>query len=86
MQYDEAQESMRGVRDHHTTLYNQLKSKNADLTLVKEEEEVCKGRLEETKFKDEAKRADVPALYKERDAIRKEILEHRDTIRKLRFV
>ena len=31
-QYDEAQESLKGVREHHATLYNQLKAKNADLT------------------------------------------------------
>merc|ERR1719163_1247894 len=59
-QYDEAQESLKGVRDHHTTLYNQLKAKNADLTVVKEEEEKVKETLERAKEKDEAKRADVP--------------------------
>jgi len=83
-QYDEAQESLKGVREHHTTLYNQLKAKNADLTLVKEEEEKCRECLEAAKAKDDAKRADVPSLFKERDTIRKEIIEHRDHIRKLR--
>merc|ERR1740138_1566743 len=59
-QYDEAQDSLKGVREHHTTLYTQLKEKDA------------------------AKRADIPALFKERDTIRKDITDHRDTIRKLR--
>ena len=83
-QYDEAQESLKGVRDHHTTLYTQLKAKNADLTVVKEEEEKLREALDKVKSKDDAKKADVPALFKERDQLRKDITEHRDTIRKLR--
>ena len=83
-QYDEAQESLKGVRDHHNTLYAQLKAKNAELGGVKEEEEKCKEALEGVKSKDEAKRSDIPALFKERDGLRKEIIDHRDTIRKLR--
>ena len=78
------QESLKGVRDHHNTLYNQLKAKNSDLSVVKEEEEKCKDALDAAKTKDEAKRADIPTLFKERDSIRKEIAEHRDTMRKLR--
>jgi len=83
-QYDEAQESLKGVREHHATLYNQLKAKNADLTATKEEEERCKETLEAAKAKEDAKRADIPSMYKERDGIRKEIADHRDAIRKLR--
>lgn len=83
-QYDEAQESLKGVRDHHTTLYTQLKAKNADLTIVREDEDRCKGGLDAIKAKDEAKRADIPALWKERETIRKDVIDLRETIRKLR--
>lgn len=83
-QFDEAQESLKGVRDHHTTLNTQLKAKNADLSVVKEEEEKCREKLEAAKAKDDSKRADIPGLFKERDQIRKDIMEHRETVRKLR--
>merc|ERR1719473_2198484 len=43
-----------------------------------------KESLDAVKAKDDAKKSDIPALYKERDAIRKEIVDHRDVIRKLR--
>ena len=32
-QFDEAQESLKGVREHHNNLYTQLKAKNADQRL-----------------------------------------------------
>lgn len=35
-QYDEARESLEGVREHHMTLYAQLKAKAAELEVVKE--------------------------------------------------
>ena len=83
-QYDEANESLKGVKDHHNTLYTQLKAKNADLAVVKEEEEKCKERMDKAKEKDDAKRSDIPSLYKERDDIKKEVNKHRDVVRKLR--
>jgi len=83
-QYDEAQESLKGVRDHHQTLYTQLRAKNDDLKVVRDEEEKYRESLEAAKAVDEAKRADVPGLFKERDTIRKEIIEFRDHTRKLR--
>lgn len=83
-QYDEAQESLRGVRDHHSTLYTQLKAKNGDLAVAKEQEERLRESLEQVKAKEDAKRSDIPSLYKERDSIRKEIVAHRDVIRALR--
>ena len=83
-QYDEAQESLKGVRDHHAALYIQLKAKNADLTVVKEEEEGIKAQLDAAKSKEDAKRSDVPSLYKERDGLRKLVNERRDEMKKLR--
>jgi len=83
-QYDEARESLDGVREHHSTLYAQLKSKAAELEVVKEEEDKWKQQLDAAKAKEDAKRSDIPSLFKERDAIRKEMSEHRDGIKKLR--
>ena len=72
------------MRDHHNTLYNQLKAKNSDLSVVKEEEEKCKDALDADERRGET--GDIPTLFKERDSIRKEIAEHRDTMRKLRDI
>ena len=83
-QYDEAQESLRGVRYHHSTLYTQLRAKNADLAVTRSEEDRMRDSLEQVKAKEDAKKSDIPSLYKERDAIRKEIVDHRDVIRALR--
>jgi len=83
-QYAEAMDSLKRVRDHHTTLYTQLKAKNADLTVAKEEEKKWIGELETAKAKDDAKRSDVPALHEERNKIKKEVMEHRETMRTLR--
>ena len=83
-QYDEAQESLKGVRDHHAALYVQLKAKAADLSVVKEEEDGVKAQLDAAKSKEEAKRSDVPSLFKERDGLRKAVGERRDEIKKLR--
>jgi len=76
-QYAEAMDSLKRVRDHHTTLYTQLKAKNADLTVAKEEEKKWITELEAAKAKDDAKRSDVPALHEERNKVKKEVIEHR---------
>jgi len=83
-QYDEARESLEGVREHHMTLYAQLKAKAAELEVVKEEEEKWRHQFDSAKAKEDAKRSDIPSLFKERDAIRKEVSDHRDSIKKLR--
>jgi uncharacterized coiled-coil DUF342 family protein len=85
-QYDEAQESLRSVKQHHDTLYAQLKAKNAELNERKTEEEGLKQGMEAARAKDDAKRSDLPALYKERETIRKEVKEVRDAIGKVRDV
>ncbi|EOD31682.1 hypothetical protein EMIHUDRAFT_460679, partial [Emiliania huxleyi CCMP1516] len=72
-QFDEAQESLRGVKEHHNELYTQLKAKNAELNSSKEEEEKWRAEMDAAKAKEDAKRSDLPALYKERDQLRKEI-------------
>ena len=81
-QFDEAQESLRGVKEHHNELYTQLKAKNAELNSSKEEEEKWRAEMDAAKAKEDAKRSDLPALYKERDQLRKEIGEIRDEARR----
>ena len=83
-QYNEAKESLEGVREHHSTLYAQLKAKAAELNVVKEEEEKLREEVEAAKAKDDAKRADIPSLFKERDEVRKKMSEFRDQLKKLR--
>jgi len=83
-QYDEAKESLEGVRKHHNNLYAQLKLKNTELAELKGEEEKLKGKMDEVEAKEKAKRSDLPALYKERDQIKKEIGEIRDEMRRIR--
>jgi len=83
-QFDEAQESLRGVKEHHNELYTQLKAKNAELNSSKEEEEKWRAEMDAAKAKEDAKRSDLPALYKERDQLRKEIGEIRDEVRRIR--
>ena len=83
-QYDEAQESLKGVKEHHNNLYSQLKAKNVELSGFKEEEEKHKGELDEAHAKEAAKRSDIPGLFKERDSLRAQVSEHRSEIRRLR--
>ena len=51
---------------------------------MKDDEEKCKEVVEDPRTKEETKRADMPALHKERDTIRKAIMDYRETIRKVR--
>jgi len=83
-QYDEAQESLKGVREHHNNLYSQLKAKNSELTSFKEEEDKHREEMDGARARDEAKRSDNSGLLKERDSIRGKVNEHRDEIRRLR--
>jgi len=83
-QYDEAQESLKGVREHHNNLYTQLKAKNAELAALKEVEDKHREEMDGARAKEEAKRSDIPGLYKERDSIRQKISEHKQEIRRLR--
>ena len=48
-----------------------------------QEEEKWRGELETVKAKEDAKRSDIPALFKERDELRKKVNEHHDAKRKL---
>ena len=50
-QFDEAQESLRGVKEHHNELYTQLKAKNAELNSSKEEEEKWRAEMDAAKAK-----------------------------------
>ena len=50
-QYDEAQESLKGVREHHNNLYTQLKAKNAELTALKEVEDKFREAMDAARAK-----------------------------------
>lgn len=52
-QYDEAQESLKGVREHHNNLYTQLKAKNAELVALKEVEDKHRAQLDEARAKED---------------------------------
>ena len=45
-QYDEAKESFEGVKEHHATLYAQLKTKSTELSGLNEVEDKAKEKLE----------------------------------------
>merc|ERR1712070_790522 len=74
-QYDEAQESLRGVKGHHTTLFTQIKAKNAELASAEEVD---------ARARDDAKKSDLPALHKERDECRREMSEIRLALKHMR--
>ena len=63
-QYDIAQESLKQVKEHHNDLYTQLKAKNAGLQALGEVNDKHKGAMESAKAKDDAKRSDIPSLFK----------------------
>jgi len=81
--FKEAQDSLTGIREHHNTLYVSLKAKSNELTAAKEAEEKVKGTFDELRAKEDAKRPDMPKLFKERDELRKQMTEHRDALRKI---
>ena len=60
-----------------------LKAKSAELTTAKEAEEKLRTHLDEVRQREEAKKPDMPKLFKERDELRKQVNEHRDAIRKI---
>merc|ERR1712070_133328 len=76
-QYDEAQESLRGVKEHHTTLFTQIKAKNAELASAKEVEEGLRAEMDDARARDDAKKSDLPALHKERDECRQEMSDQK---------
>ena len=83
-QYDEAQESLRGVKEHHTTLFTQIKAKNAELASAKEVEEGLRAEMDDARARDDAKKSDLPALHKERDECRREMSEIRLELKHMR--
>merc|ERR1711967_144836 len=83
-QYDEAQESLRGVKEHHTTLFTQIKAKNAELASAKEVEEGLRAEMDDARARDDAKKSDLPALHKERDECRREMSEIRVALKHMR--
>ena len=83
-QYDEAQESLRGVKEHHSSLYSQIKAKNAELASAKEIEEIFRAEMDEARARDDAKKSDLPALHKERDQCRREVSEIRMIVKHIR--
>ena len=83
-QYDEAQESLRGVKEHHTTLFTQIKAKNAELASAKEVEEGLRAEMDDARARDDAKKSDLPALHKERDECRREMSEIRLALKHMR--
>ena len=54
-QYDEAQESLKGVREHHNNLYTQLKAKNAELSALKEVEEKHRAEMDAARAKEDVR-------------------------------
>ena len=60
-----------------------LKAKNAELTIAKEAEDKVRVVMDEVRGREDAKKPDLPKLFKERDELRKSINEHRDAIRKI---
>lgn len=82
--YDEAQESLRGVKEHHTTLFTQIKAKNAELASAKEVEEGLRAEMDDARARDDAKKSDLPALHKERDECRREMSEIRLELKHMR--
>eukprot|EP00962_Isochrysis_galbana_P000530 scaffold153_cov105-Isochrysis_galbana.AAC.6 len=78
------QEALRGVKEHHNELYTQLKAKNTELGLSKDEEEKWRAQMDAAKAKEDEKKSDLPALFKERDELRKEMNAIRDEVRKIR--
>ena len=60
-----------------------LKAKNAELAIAKEAEDKVRAVMEEVRSREEAKKPDLPKLFKERDELRASINEHRSAIRKI---
>ena len=60
-----------------------LKAKNAELTIAKEAEDKVRVVMDEVRGREDAKKPDLPKLFKERDELRRSINEHRDAIRKI---
>merc|ERR1712194_475842 len=81
--FKDAQDSLTGIKEHHNTLYTSLKAKNAELTIAKEAEDKVRVVMDEVRGREDAKKPDLPKLFKERDELRKSINEHRDAIRKI---
>ena len=54
-QFDEAQESLRGVKEHHNELYTQLKAKNAERKEGHRLTKAARGRADEERADSKAK-------------------------------
>ena len=60
-----------------------LKAKNAELTIAREAEEKVRVVMDEVRGREDAKKPDLPRLFKEKDELRKSVNEHRNAIRKI---
>ena len=60
-QYDEAQASLKSVKEHHNDLYTQLKAKNGELSALKDVEEEHRGKMDAARAKEEVGFAHVVA-------------------------
>ena len=60
-----------------------LKAKNAELAIAKEAEDKVRAVMDEVRSREDAKKPDLPKLFKERDELRASINEHRSAIRKV---
>ena len=60
-----------------------LKEKNAELSIAKEAEDKVRAVMDEVRSREDAKKPDLPKLFKERDELRSSINEHRSAIRKI---
>ena len=76
-QYDEVWESFKGVREHHNSLFTQLKANNAELAALKQAEATHRGEMDEAC-------PNLKSLFKERDGIKSKLKEHRAAIKQLR--
>lgn len=81
--FKDAQDSLTGIKEHHNTLYTSLKAKNAELAIAKEAEDKVRAVMDEVRSREDAKKPDLPKLFKERDELRSSINEHRSAIRKI---
>jgi len=83
-QYDEAQESLRGVKGTTLPCSPKSRQKNAELASAKEVEEGLRAEMDDARARDDAKKSDLPALHKERDECRREMSEIRLELKHMR--
>mmetsp|Transcript_14335 Transcript_14335/g.47903 ORF Transcript_14335/g.47903 Transcript_14335/m.47903 type:complete len:516 (-) Transcript_14335:203-1750(-) len=77
-------DSISSERKATSTISEQLTSKNAELDILKKSMDAAKATLESLNSENSERRAVLPALFKEKDALRKDKLAKVETIKALR--